>query len=410
MNVQLPVTLCARQPIFDSNLDVYAYELFCRDADVQQLPGGQTASVSGQVIYNAFMGLPFENLLEGKKGFIRLPETLLKNPPPLSESNVVIELHADLGVDDASLEDIHNLKAAGFTIALDGFDAEGDCRELLALSDIIKLDIQSKPWPSMLAELDLLSHYTGILLADNIVTTESFEQCQGIGFTLFQGCFLSMPNIVKGKTLDGDQASVVRLLKVLQREDAGFDDIEAVIASSPTITFKLLKLINSAAFSFRTSITSVQKALTMLGLDKVRAWGSLMALTEMSDKPKIICMNALIRAQMCKLLAQELLSTPARIDSLFTLGLLSTMEMFLDISMAEVVKLLELPEWMGAALVNRSGNAGLILSTVIAYETCDFDAVDWQSLKAIGLGEREVQSAYQVGIIWAAGLVDELMS
>jgi len=409
MELQPPAILCARQPIFNDQLDVFAYELLFRDSDTEYANVYAEDNASSQVILNAFTEHPFENLLEGKKGFVNFTRDLLRTSPPISAEKVVIEILEHVVVDDEMIKDVKRLKDEGYTIALDDYVFSGHHHELLELADIIKIDVLSQSYASVSRELEALEKYNVSFLAEKIETKKDFIQCKELGFTLFQGYFLSKPNNVKGKIINGDQAALMRFLKILQDQNAEFNDIEAVISISPILTYKLLRLINSAAFAFEGTITSIQKALTILGLEKVRTWGSMLAMTEMPSKPEILCVNTLIRAKMCGSLASALSETDTPVESLFMVGLLSTMDAFLDLPMEEVVSSLGLPALIEEILIERKGSMGLILNTAVFYEEAEFDSIDWNGLRQIGLQDKEVQLIYQDSILWAADIIDQFI-
>ncbi len=406
MALSLPTTLCARQPIFDKNLEVYAYELLFRSGDSQVANVVDGDKASSQVILNAFTQIPYENLLEGRKGFINFTRQLLRAPLPVSEETVVIEILEDIEIDNSLIEDVKKLKSRGFSIALDDYVYDPSHHLLLELADIIKIDILSKSKARISQELEKLKEYDVVLLAEKIEAKVDFERCKEMGFTLFQGYFLSKPNIVAGKKIDSDQKSVIRLLNILQNSNSEFEDIEKAISASPVLTFKLLKLINSPAFPFQQKILSVYKAITILGMDKVRAWGSLLALSEIPGKSDALASSALIRGKMCRELSRAM-SLGEREHSLFTVGLLSNMDAFLDLSMEKIVDSLELPPWVKNTLISRSGNMGLILETAIHYEQCMFEKVDFSTLRQLGIESDDLQAAYQTSVLWVSEIMDE---
>jgi len=135
----------------------------------------------------------------------------------------------------------------------------------------------------------------------------------------------------------------------------------------------------------------------------------MLAMTEMSSKPKTLCVNTLIRAQMCRSLASALSETDTQVESLFMVGLLSTMDVFLDLPMEEVVSSLGLPDWIEETLIERKGSMGLILNTAVFYEDAEFDSIDWKGLRQIGLQDEKVQLIYQDSILWAADIIDQFI-
>jgi len=407
MNVEsMPKVLCARQPIFDYNLDIYGYELLYRGDNEETFASFKNGdSATSRLILNAFTELPFEGLLEQKKGFVNFTRELLRSPPPLGENEIVIEILEDIEFDEGLLADVRSLKSMGYLIALDDYNfREGDL-DMLAIADIIKVDVLHGDFASIEREISRFRPYKAKLLAEKIETKTDFVQCKDLGFVLFQGHFLSKPTLISGRKLSEDQLAVLRLLKVLQNTESEFSDIQIAISSSASLTFKLLRLLNSSAFSFACHIDSVHKAITILGLEKIRSWGTMLALSNVSDKPKVLSSNALIRAYMCRSLGSTL-SLDEYSDTLFTMGLLSTLDAFLDISLDKIIESLNLSDWVKKALLGYEGSMGLILETAVNFEIADFDKVDFIKMEKFGASQDDIQSAYERSVLLAAEVMD----
>lgn len=406
MNAIIPTTLYSRQPILDKDLEVFAYEIKYRSDD--KCPTIYNAErMSAETILNAYTELPIENLLEGKRGFLYLSSQIFKMPPPVSSDQLIIGISNNTDIDNDLINIVKQLKENGFLISLTNSFSGENQHELFKLADIIKLDVSDQSPQELRRKIYPLSNYKTQLLAENIETKEQYLQCQKLDFSLFQGRFISTPYVVRGKKLGVDQKAVLNLLCVLQDPNTEFEEIESVIATSSVLTYKLLRLSNSPSLSLQVHVDSVHKALVILGMDKVRTWGSLLALTLMPSKPKILCSNALIRGRMCRLLAELFLVDEVRGDSLFTAGLLSTIDLFLDLPMKTLINSLRLPPWLKDTLLEHKGNMGLILHTAVCYEKGYFHDVDWNRLREFGVNRDAVQSAYHDSILWAADLMEQ---
>ena len=75
-----------------------------------------------------------------------------------------------------------------------------------------------------------------------------------------------MPPEVKG---------IVELMNRLEREEPP-DRLEAVLTADPTLAFRLLRYLNSAAFGLRAEVTSFRHALMMLGHQRLKRWLALL--------------------------------------------------------------------------------------------------------------------------------------
>jgi len=74
------------------------------------------------------------------------------------------------------------------------------------------------------------------------------------------------------------QTSALNLLHLAADSEAALPDIEHAFLSDPALTTDLLLVANSAEFGFRARVETVRHALTLLGLERVRALASTVAL------------------------------------------------------------------------------------------------------------------------------------
>lgn len=395
--------LLARQPIFDIDIKVSAYELLFRSDSGTQANVLDGDSATSQVFLNAFNELDISEVVQNHPAYINFTRNLILNPPPFDKKRFVIEVLEDIEADDELVKNLQALKDSGYTIALDDFVYDSKWDPALRIADIVKIDVLAFDEAEIKRHVELLKPFNVVLLAEKVETHEMFRYCKDLGFTLFQGYFLSKPEQVKGRKVPASKLVVLNLLTQLQDPDAELGKIAGIIAKDPVLSVKLIKLVNSAAFSGRREITSLQHAVSMLGLRQVKSWATLLSLSNMADKPNELTVLAMTRARMCQLLA-ECFTNTAGSDAYFTTGLLSNLDAFFDVGLQEIVSSMPLSPMVVAGLLQRDGPIGLILTTVIAYEQAKWDSIDLAALKNLNIGKRELESAYFEGIRWASQL------
>ncbi len=393
--------LLARQAIYDTQLRVYAYELLFRSqgSDSANVTDGDHATSS--VLLNAFTALPVEDILEGKPAFVNFTRNLLDSPPPIDASRLVVEILEDVVIDAQTIEAIARLKQQGYTIALDDYVYAEGHHELVLLADLIKIDVLAQSLDEVRALLQRLQPYNVQLLAEKVETQEMFETCKQLGFKYFQGYFLSRPQIVKGRALKSNQRTVLQLLTTLKSADVDFKEIEQVIQTDSVLALKILRLVNSAFFSQQREIKSIRQALALLGLEKIRSWAQLLALSNLDNKPAALFTAAMVRARFGQLLAERATGADLHGDSQFTIGLLSTLDAFLGMEMGDVLKSIAVSADMRDAILLYQGDSGFLLAVTIAYERADWDAIDWPRLQALGIDTENAQEAYLQSLQWA---------
>jgi c-di-GMP phosphodiesterase len=399
------VPLLARQPIFNVQLQVVAYELLCRNSDLKSMAGVDGDAASSQVLLNAFTEMPIEQIVGKHRAFINFTRTLINSPPPFDRRQLVIEVLEGQRIDAAMLHSLKLLKEQGYTIALDDFELNEDTKALVAYADIIKLDVLALTSAQLQAHIKYLKPLGIVLLAEKVETYEMFEQCKTLGFDLFQGYFLARPKVISGRKISENKQTVLQLLSTLHDPNAPIDKIERMIARDPLLSFKLLRLVNSAAFGLSRDVESLRQAIMLLGLNKLKNWVNLLALSNLGGKPHELSVAALTRARMCEMIATKI-NSRLRPDSYFTVGLLSTLDAFLDVPLEELLSKLSLSEPLNQAMLQHLGPEGLILKIVKAHELGLWDAIDWHYLESQGVLPESISAIYLEALTW----VEETMS
>lgn len=369
-----------RQPIFNAKKEVLGYELLFRgfpDKNVAEIIDGDKAT--SQVILNAFMEIGLEKLVGPHKAFINLTRSFVTGKYPLPEfpEQLVLEVLEDIEVDDEIENAVKDLKSRGYTIALDDVISLRGLERLLKYVDIVKIDLMAINRDHLPVIIEKLKLYNITILAEKVENAEEFELCEKLGCTMFQGFFLSKPEIVKEKKLPQANVGMLRLLSELQSANIKFDRLEEIIRKDLTLSYKLLKLINSAFYARASKIQSVRQALTLLGLRKVQSWLSMLFLTSIDEKPSELMLNATVRARMSEQIARETSSVDP--ETAFTIGLFSVLDAMLDKSFEEILEPLQMVDEIKFALVERAGKFGELLTCVIAYEEGDWDNVTFDS-------------------------------
>ncbi|MBK8972222.1 MAG: HDOD domain-containing protein [Hahellaceae bacterium] len=388
--------LLARQPIYNPAKSVIGYELLFRSEVAPEKFDGNLAT--SQVLLNAYTESTIEEVTGGQKAFVNFTRELLLQPPPFSPEHLTIEILEDIEPDAAVLAAVADLKRKGFTLAMDDYVPGTRSDAFLPFVDIVKLELPAIAESRLPEVIRQLKQQQKKLLAEKIETHEEFQRCVDLGCDMFQGYFLSKPQVVKGRKLPQNKMAVMQLIATMQNPALSIAQVIDIITRDPSLAFKLLQLVNSAAFRRSRKIESIHMAVMMLGISRIKAWATLLALTGMDDKPAILVNFALTRARMCELLAQSL--EPEAADAYFTIGLFSCLEAFFDLPVAEILQKLPLEERITDALTRMKGKPGLALHTTIQYERCNLEGIHWSLLKRFALSPTDISHIYQQCIQW----------
>lgn len=389
-----------RQPIYSRHLSVSGYELLFRAADDDHASFIDRNQATSRVVMAALLELDLEKIVGQTPAFVNVTRefVLAGYPAAFPADRVVLEVLEGDAVDRDFVDALRCLADRGYTIALDDFVFSPDTAALLEVADIVKLDVLALGRERVRETVTCLRDRNVRLLAEKIETHEDFAFCRELDFDYYQGFFVCKPDVVHGRRSPVNRLAVMRLLAKLQNPSVDFQEIEEIIVRDVSLSYKLLRLINSAHYGRPQRIHSVRQGLVLLGSRRITTWASLIAMAGIADKPQDLMVTALVRARMCELLAEDRGVQPA--DSFFAAGLFSVLDALLDLPMAEALQSLPLDDDIVAGILHYDGILGETLACVIAYERGR-----WEEVAASGFDRRAVTEAYLDAIGWATGVV-----
>lgn len=382
----------ARQPIFDGDKKVTAYELLYRGngRDAANVVDGDAATVD--VLQSVLSEIGLDRVVGAESAFVNLTEGFIEKGlcDILPKERIVLEVLEDVRPTEEVISALKKLSSRGYKIALDDFEFRENQCELAEYADIVKVDVQLL---DMIAERERISELRSSkakLLAEKVETHEEFETCREMGFDLFQGYFFAKPQLLEGKRMPSDRMATLNLISELSRSDITIEEVETLLARDPQLAAKLLTYASSSFCGARGPVESLKRAAVLVGLQRLRTWASLLALGCLTHCPEELLKTAAVRAKMCELLATS------RGDQHFTVGLLSPLDAFAGRPMEEIVAEMPLSDAVKSALLNREGELGAALSCVIAYEQGD-----WPEAQRLAKNHEALSGAYLEALDWA---------
>lgn len=396
----------ARQPIFDRRKKIYAYELLFRSGLGNYFDHKDGDEASSRVIANSILLFGIENMTGAARAFINFTQDLLvKNYAlTLPKQWTVVEVLENVEPDAHIVDACKKIKDNGYILALDDFVYNPKYEPLLDLTDIVKVDFML----SDSEERKLLSENLiprGIkLLAEKVETQDDFQEAYDLGYSYFQGYFFSKPVIVSRKDIPTSKLQYLRILREVNSEELDFRKLSVMIEAEVSMSYKLLKYINSAFFGFSHEITTIKQALGVLGEREVKKWVSLVSLAAMaSDKPDELIVSSLVRAKFMELTAGEI-DPDGKGEDFFLLGLFSMLDAIVDRPLAEIMADIPVSEGIKSALLRHKGAMYPLLALMISFERGD-----WKRLSAIakkvGIKEALLPEKYVQAIQWTNEMV-----
>jgi EAL and modified HD-GYP domain-containing signal transduction protein len=295
------------------------------------------------------------------------------------------------------------LKAAGFKLALDNVISRRQVERLLPHCDFIKVDLQAVE-PAKRGHL--IREFAGHeqkLIAGKVETAEDFALAVSLGCRYVQGYFFCRPEVLKGKGLAGIEQVYLQLLGELKQPQLDFARVESLIKRDVSLSYKLLRYMDTAAVAVGRRVTSVQDALAVLGEQPLRKWLALVCFTSLSrKKPSELLLTCLVRGNFCEAIAKATHLADRQLEAFF-IGLLSGIEAVLDMPLDALVKQMTLPDEVRAVLLGQPGaNEDLVRVYTLA-QACERGA--WgtviQASARLRLTQSEVALIYYDALGWA---------
>lgn len=382
-----------RQPILNRQREIEAYEIIYQSD--RNMVYAQTDSHVAEAIIAFFTQLDETDFLEDKDAYLSFtPNLLLENVPNLfDEKKLVIQFDESVLICEEPRKLLKRYKDSGYRLALSSFDFNRRYLDFISMVDIMKLDF-SDPEEKHIADLvELARKYNMRLCAYHVDTPEALERAEELGMDLFQGTYVSEASSAKVHITEHLRSNFFRLMAAIYCEAPDFEEIAKIISLDVTLTFSLLRIVNSAYFALPNRVSSVQQALTILGLSQLRNWIYLVSFSSEDGTPSELIRTAFLRGTFCQRLAGLLHNLPVSASEAYMMGIFSTLDALLDVPMEEAVKELPIQNAIKDALLGRDGICTELLQLCVSYEKGKWNQVAHKAEK-LGLAEERIGPEY----------------
>ncbi|MGM0646628.1 MAG: EAL and HDOD domain-containing protein [Thermodesulfobacteriota bacterium] len=400
MNWHTPHTYLGRQPIFDASTRVKGHELLYRadkDAPSALFENGEDATLS--VIQESY-ATPFVETAADTFIMINftMPAILNNAPYALPPYKTVLKIAYSRPPTPAQHKALQNLRREGYYLAVDRQTA--DCTQLGSDMDICIVDGLEGATPETLQQIRKLQDAGVTVMAKRIEHQAVFAALQAEGVELFQGFFFQKPETIQGTQLASNQVLRLKILQLLHQEDPDLDQLATVVEQEVSLTYRVLRYVNSVHCSPLIQINSIRHALTYMGSNQLRHLLQLFLLRDLTPQGKTSALPfySALRAKFFETLAKQNAYAP-HAEHLFLLGLLSLLEAIFDQPMSAVLAHLPLNPEVKAALEGKTNHYTPWLELIQAYEQAHWEQVD-RYVERLELSPAEVAVTYAQTMQW----------
>ena len=387
----------ARQPILDRSQNVFGYEILFRNGVEDYFNADPDLAARSTLDSSLLFGI--NTLCANRLAFMNctrevLFKDLLTLLPP---TQVVAEILETVEPEDRVIAACKRLKAAGYLIALDDFAPNDPRLPLCEFADIIKVDIRATSPQERVGMMRRFASPKCKMLAEKLETPHEFQQARDMGFVYFQGYFFCRPELVIGREVPASRLHYVRMLEMVSRREIDMRELEKMLKQEASVSYRLLRYLNSPIFGFTLEIKSIRHAMAVLGEREMRRWIRLIVTVGAAEqKCSELVLMGLTRARFCELLSDRLQSS----SDLFLMGLLSIMNAILEISTEVLLEQLPVEREVKAALLGQKSSLRPLYQLMLAQESGEWTQASTLA-KQLELTDEEVASTWWQALQWA---------
>jgi EAL and modified HD-GYP domain-containing signal transduction protein len=399
--------LVSRQPIFEPTHQVFGYELLF---PISRSAGGDSNASSNEdggegasrVLRDTLSVFGLQQLAEGRRAFIPFScEALLQGYANLFPREQAVIMPQNVRAAPGVFDAFTKLKKDGYSIAV-SFPVQGRGGDsLLDMADIIKIDWRVGTPDDRRQTATRFAACGKRMLAERVESWQEYRDALAWGYGFFQGSFFCQPQVLASKELPPSRLAVMRLLAELGKPRVNMSAVEEIFKQDPPLALKVFAYLNSALFGRRYDVTSIRRAVVLLGLTNLRRWVSMFAVSDLAEgHPPELFRASLIRGRFCELIGGRAGLGRLEFD-LFLVGLLSSIDALLGRPLKELLNQLAISENVRDALAGRKGALRQVYTLIRAYEGADWDGVA-DTARTLGLERDRIVEDYMQSLRWAA--------
>ena len=390
-----------RQPIKDAQGNILGYEILYHGEN--QAFGGDgdgTNFAAADTIYN-FLTQNSTKVLKGTLNFMTFTTMLLmkKTPKLFDKNDLVIQIDDSVIIHPLSMRFVQQFAKEGYKIAVNEFRFAPRYLGLLDGIDYIKLNIKTSGDDTVRNVLEIAHSMNKKCIVTDIDSEELYKKAIAFGADGLEGPYVAEKLTTRTHSSAYIQSNFFRLMVAVTRDEPNVEEIEQLIAADVSLTFTLLKLVNSAYFALRHRATTITQAIMTLGLGQLKQWIYLLSASNAENQidpgSEEFMKLSFMRANFCSELMNYAQDMPISKSEAYLMGMFSTLNYLIDAPLEELLTEVSIDDNIKAALLRHEGRCGKLYDLALSYE-----AADWQKITTLaaelGIPDNVITSIYFV--------------
>lgn len=368
-----------RQPIKDAiNDKIIGYELMFQSDD-EGLFNSPEASVADTMA--GFLMQNNEKIFSDRKTFITVtPSLLFRNTPKIFEKDkIVIQIDDNLIVHPLANAIIKRYCAEGYHFAINDFQFSPHYFNMLEYMEYVKVNIRKQDKVALDNIVRMMKSFGKKCIATGITTKEYYELAKELNVDLLEGSYIADNLLSKTKKMEFLQGNFFKLVVAVTQDEPNIEDIEVIISRDVSLSYAILKMVNSAYFALRKKISSIRQAVVTLGIGQLKQWVYLMSFSEEDNNTSEEIMKlSFLRATFASSLVEHIRNFPISKPEAYMMGMFSTLDYMIDAPLEEILQDIPIIDEVKRALLVKEGDPGKLFQLILCYEQAD-----WKSIKEL---------------------------
>ena len=415
--------LFARQPIFNTENKIVAYELLYRNEAKDDVSTDIEKTMDVITNVNTFFS-NFDTEVASKRMFLNFDKNLLMDNivDVLSPLEHVIEILETVEQDKNIINRIIQLKRRGYRIAIDDYTINYPYEDFVDLADYIKVDFMANSVQDIITLSKREKFRKKILLAEKVENETMHNLALKLNYKLFQGYYYAKPIVHKGNYISINVKTCLSVIRQLNTPDVTetgekFVDLYKIsrsIEKDPVLTFKILQIANSVRANLYVKIDSILRAVTLLGYKKLNKWLKILLFQEVKTRGKDrenlnkeVIKTIVIRTSFVENIVAENPNLKDLLGEIVLASMIDLFDILFDMTVEEIVKSLDLSGNISDALLNEKGIVYIILLVLRSYERADWDKLE-ECCNLIGVDKTRIAAIYQKSWEDSKDILDEM--
>ena len=390
-----------RQPIKDADGAIIGYEILYHGENQAFSSDNGTSSAdfaAADTIYN-FLTQNSTKVLKGTLNFMTFTTMLLmkKTPRLFDKQELVIQIDDSVIIHPLSMHFVQQYAKEGYKIAVNEFQFAPRYLALLDGIDYIRINAKTANEITIRNIIEIGHSMNKRCIITNIDDEPLYRKALMLKPDALEGTYVAEKLTTKAHSSSYIQSNFFRLMVAVTRDEPNVEEIEQMIGADASLSYGLLKMVNSAYFALRHRATTIRQAVMTLGLGQLKQWIYLLSASnaenELGAGSEEFLKRSFMRANFCSDLVGYAKNMTISKAEAYLMGMFSTLNYLIDAPLEELLEEVPVSDEIKEALLHRTGRCGMLYELVLSYENADWERITVLA-EELGIPDNMITSVY----------------